>query len=77
VYSYLVRLTLGDARLAEDILQETLLRAWLHLRKHPMDVADFRPWLYTVSRRILVDVLRRRETWPPELMSTELALPST
>jgi RNA polymerase sigma-70 factor (ECF subfamily) len=72
LFGYLVRLTLGDSRLAEDILQETLLRAWLHLQRRPTDVNEFRPWLYTVARRILVDVLRARRTRPPELMTPDL-----
>jgi RNA polymerase sigma-70 factor, ECF subfamily len=72
LFSYLVRLALGDHRLAEDILQETLLRAWLHLQQHPTDAAEFRPWLYTVARRILVDILRARRARPPELMVTDL-----
>ncbi len=77
LFSYLVRLALGDHRLAEDILQETLLRAWLHLRRHPTDVDEFRPWLYTVARRILVDILRARRARPPELMVDDLTSLST
>jgi RNA polymerase sigma-70 factor (ECF subfamily) len=72
LFGYLVRLTLGDTRLAEDILQETLLRAWLHLQQRPTDVQAFRPWLYTVARRILVDVLRARRTRPSEVMTPDL-----
>jgi RNA polymerase sigma-70 factor, ECF subfamily len=77
LFGYLVRLTLGDTRLAEDILQETLLRAWLHLQRRPTAVNEFRPWLYTVARRILVDVLRARRTRPPEVMAPDLSSLST
>jgi len=72
LFSYLVRLTHGDHGLAEDIVQETLLRAWRHLQQHPTDVAKFRPWLYTVSRRIRVDVIRARKARPAELTLTDL-----
>jgi RNA polymerase sigma-70 factor (ECF subfamily) len=72
LFSYLVRLSLGDHRLAEDILQETLLRAWTHLRRHPTAADEFRPWMYTVARRILVDILRARRSRPPELMVDDL-----
>ncbi|WP_433531800.1 sigma-70 family RNA polymerase sigma factor [Micromonospora sp. CA-263727] len=71
--NYLVKLTLGDRLLAEDILQETYLRAWRHLlRNEAADIAIFRPWLFTVARRLVVDMLRARRARPTEVMAEDL-----
>lgn len=71
--NYLVKLTLGDRRQAEDILQETFVRAWRHLSTHEdTDLDTFRPWLYTVARRLVVDMLRSRRSRPSEVMMDDL-----
>lgn len=54
LWRYAVRLT-GDATLAEDVVQETLLRAW----QHPEVIGDTerssRAWLFTVARNMIID----------------------
>ena len=65
LHKYLVKLTLGDTCLAEDLAQETFLRAWRHLTDtRDVDLETFRPWLYTVARRLVVDHLRARRARP-------------
>src|SRR5688572_25190469 len=72
--NYLVKLTLGDRRMAEDITQETFVRAWSHLQKHDdTDLETFRPWLYTVARRLVVDMLRARKSRPVEVIVDDFA----
>jgi RNA polymerase sigma-70 factor (ECF subfamily) len=72
--NYLGKLTLGDLRLAEDICQETFMRAWSHLRQHAeADLDAFRPWLYTVARRLVVDMVRARRARPVEVIVEDLA----
>ena len=44
---------------AEDITQETMVRAWLHFTE--IDNADPVPWLCTVARRIAIDLYHKRE----------------
>ena len=61
---YVRRLVAGDAQHAEDIVQETLLRAWR--RPEPLDVATARPWLYTTARRLVIDTYRARRARPRE-----------
>lgn len=48
----------GDRQLAEDIVQETLLRAWR--RSVPFDPAgtSARSWLLTVARNLVIDEYR-------------------
>ena len=60
--AYALRLTDGDRGRAEDIVQETLLRAWRHAAELSSD--DARPWLFTVARRLVVDGYRRRNARP-------------
>jgi RNA polymerase sigma-70 factor (ECF subfamily) len=54
---YALRLT-GDRARAEDVVQETLLRAWQH--PHVFDDSERSPraWLYRVARNIIIDERR-------------------
>ena len=57
LWRYALRLT-GDASRAEDVVQETLLRAW----QHPEVIGDAerspRAWLCTVARNMIIDERR-------------------
>lgn len=57
VWRYVVRLT-GDRAGAEDIVQETLLRAWRNPRILEQDPATMRSWLITVARNLVIDEAR-------------------
>ncbi|NUQ97013.1 MAG: sigma-70 family RNA polymerase sigma factor [Streptomyces sp.] len=59
--------TQGDRQTAEDLLQETMLRAWRNLDALPDDPRSVRPWLLTVSRRLAIDMLRARSSRPTEV----------
>ncbi|MBO0844320.1 MAG: sigma-70 family RNA polymerase sigma factor [Nocardioides sp.] len=63
--AYVRRLLHGDEQQAEDIVQETLLRAW----KHADRVADAsrRPWLFVTARRLVIDAYRARKSRPVEV----------
>ncbi|GJF34286.1 RNA polymerase sigma factor [Kitasatospora sp. NE20-6] len=54
----LLRVTSGDRGRAEDILQETLLRAWQNPNAIARGAEQSRPWLFTVARRIAIDHFR-------------------
>jgi RNA polymerase sigma-70 factor (ECF subfamily) len=64
---YLIRLSGGDRHRAEDILQETLVRAWSHPEARGPDGRWTRAWLFTVARRIAIDHLRVIRARPTEL----------
>lgn len=72
--AYATRLTGGDRQRAEDIVQETLLRAWRHPEALGADKGSPRPWLCTVARNIAVDAHRSRQARPPEVGADALSL---
>lgn len=71
---YVLRLTGGDRGRAEDVVQETLLRAW----RQP-DVLDerrgsIRAWLFTVAHNVAIDAYRVRRRRPAEIGDAALTL---
>lgn len=56
--SYVVGLTGGDRGRAQDVVQETLLRAWRNPEVLAQTRGSVRGWLYTVARRIVIDEWR-------------------
>lgn len=69
---YVVRLTSGDRQLAEDIVQETLFRAWRSADKLGDDPSSLRPWLFTVARRLVIDGARSKKVRPQEVGAAPL-----
>jgi RNA polymerase sigma-70 factor (ECF subfamily) len=57
---FALKLTLGDRQRAEDIVQETLLRAWRHPEVVAAGPGAIRPWLFTVTRHVAIDTWRAR-----------------
>ena len=60
-------MTGGDRARAEDIVQETLIRAWQHPEAIRAERGPVRPWLYTVAHHLVVDGVRARRARPPEV----------
>jgi RNA polymerase sigma-70 factor (ECF subfamily) len=68
LFALLLRLCDGDRQRAEDLVQETLLRAWQHPEAlHAADFDSVRPWLLTVARRLAIDARRARRARPCEV----------
>jgi RNA polymerase sigma-70 factor (ECF subfamily) len=63
--AYVRRLLHGDRQLAEDIVQETLLRAWKNADGVPQ--ASLRPWLFVTARHLVIDAYRARRSRPAEV----------
>src|SRR4029079_6406996 len=63
LWSYAVGLTGGDRGKAQDVVQETLLRAVRNLARLDHAGGSARAWLFTVAKRIVLDgvLLRRRQ----------------
>ncbi|MFI5756331.1 sigma-70 family RNA polymerase sigma factor [Streptomyces sp. NPDC051569] len=71
--NFLLGLTYGDRQGAEDLLQETLVRAWQHPEAFEAPFDSMRPWLFTVSRRLAIDARRARLSRPREVSDVALA----
>jgi len=71
--NFVSRLVGGDRQLAEDIVQETLLRAWRNAAKLDLQSGRrLRPWLITVARRIAIDEYRSSGARPAEVYDVDL-----
>jgi RNA polymerase sigma-70 factor (ECF subfamily) len=72
LWAYVVRLTV-DRGFAQDVVQETMLRAWRQgiTDESGTNATSARAWLFTVARRLVIDEARsarhRRETTAEEL----------
>jgi RNA polymerase sigma-70 factor, ECF subfamily len=64
LWSYVVGLTGGDRGRAQDIVQETLLRAWRNSAVLAQTGGSRRGWLFTVARRIVIDEWRSARRRP-------------
>jgi RNA polymerase sigma-70 factor, ECF subfamily len=62
LWSFVVPLVGGDRVRAQDVVQETMLRAWRHPEVLDRANGSVRPWLFTVARNIVVDEWRRHRT---------------
>jgi RNA polymerase sigma-70 factor, ECF subfamily len=63
LYSYARRFC-PDQTSADDIVQETFIRAWRHLSQLRGDGRPVRPWLFRVARNLLTDADRAARSRP-------------
>ncbi|NMO49663.1 sigma-70 family RNA polymerase sigma factor [Actinoplanes sp. TBRC 11911] len=72
---FLLRYTYGDREAAEDLLQETMIRAWRNLESVPFETDRARRWMFTVARNAAIDKLRARSSHPYEVNLLEMTTP--
>jgi RNA polymerase sigma-70 factor (ECF subfamily) len=77
LWSYVVGLTNGDRAQAQDVVQETMLRAWRNPDVLGQTSGSARGWLFTVAKRIVIDEWRtarsRRERVTEQLPEQPVA----
>lgn len=61
LYNFVFRFV-GDRETAEDIVQETFLRAFRKRREYRA-IANFSTWLFTIAGNLAKSELRRRKRW--------------
>lgn len=57
--------SLGDRGLAEDAVQETLVRAWRASDRYDAERSSPRTWLFAILRNVVIDLDRARRARPP------------
>ena len=72
--AYATRL-LGERSAAEDVLQETLIRAWRHADQLSEAKGSIRGWLFTVARNIITDRMRAKASRPVEVAESPSSVP--
>jgi RNA polymerase sigma-70 factor (ECF subfamily) len=72
LYAHALRLASGDRQRAEDLVQETLLRAWRHPEALDPDRGSVRAWLFTTARNLAIDSWRRRSVRVGEVITDAL-----
>lgn len=60
LWSYVLHLVGGDRDRAEDVVQETFVRAWRNPHLLDEERGPVRAWLFTVAKRIVIDEWRTR-----------------
>lgn len=63
VYRFALR-GLGDPGAAQDVTQETFLKAWRHADRYDPDLASWRVWLFGIARNTMIDHLRAAQVRP-------------
>jgi RNA polymerase sigma-70 factor (ECF subfamily) len=71
LYGY-ARRSLGDTGAAEDVVQETFVRAWRARDRFDTNLGTLRTWLFTIARRVVIDhararAVRRADPLPPDV----------
>src|SRR5690348_707400 len=72
LFAHALRLTSGDRQRAEDLMQETLLRAWRHPEALDPTRGSVRAWLFTTARNLAIDAWRRRSARVGEVFTDAL-----
>jgi RNA polymerase sigma factor (sigma-70 family) len=67
---------LRDAALAEEVAQETFVRAWRHAATYDARRGRVPTWLLTIARNLAIDRARMRSPTPvdPDVIASELDL---
>jgi len=74
LYRFVLR-GLGDPGAAQDVVQETFLRAWRAADRYDPELAGLRVWLFAIARNAMLDHARARASrpWQTQLMDPPTA----
>ena len=64
---------LGDRGAAEDVVQETFVRAWRSADRYDPTLSSLRVWLFAIVRNVVIDQARHRtsKAWTPVVADPE------
>ncbi len=74
LYRFVLR-GLGDNGAAQDVVQETFLRAWRAAHRFDPQLASLRVWLFAIARNVMLDHARagRVRPWQSDLLDPPTA----
>ncbi len=74
LYRFVLR-GLGDAGAAQDVVQETFLRAWRAADRYDPSLSSLRVWLFAIARNAMIDQARAssRRPWQSALVDPPTA----
>src|SRR5262245_12537117 len=55
---------LGDPGLAEEAVQEVMVKVWRNAESFDAERGSFRSWVYQIATNVVIDLHRRREGGP-------------
>ena len=73
LYGFALR-ALDDRGLAEEVVQETFVRAWRAGRRFDPDIASLRAWLFAILRNVIIDAARARSARPGVAVEVDVAI---
>jgi len=62
LFSIVFRL-INDEQYAEDLVQESFVRARQHIRKYEACQSKFTTWLFTIATRLSLDWMKKQKSW--------------
>jgi RNA polymerase sigma-70 factor (ECF subfamily) len=62
LYNFIFSLT-GDRMMAEDIVQETFVKAWKNMKRFDTS-KNFKTWLFTIGKNTAMDFLKKKKATP-------------
>ena len=69
LYNFVLQLV-SDRNAAEDIVQETFVKAWKHLSRFDQS-KSFKTWIFAIAKNTAYDHLKRKKTLPFSLFENE------
>lgn len=75
LHYYVAQLT-GDHAFAQDVVQETMARAWQHPEVLEREESAVRAWLFTVARNLVIDDRRTARHGRERTVGTALEAPA-
>ncbi|MFA5777202.1 MAG: RNA polymerase sigma factor [Parcubacteria group bacterium] len=62
VFNFVCQLS-GDFQAAEDLTQETFVKAWKHIKKFDRE-RSFKTWIFTIAKNTTYDYFKKKKTIP-------------
>ncbi len=69
IYNFIYRFV-GNEKIAEDITQETFLKAWKNLKKFDA-TKSFKTWVFSIAKNTAIDYLRKKKDIPISMFDND------